>query len=91
MVAVMVMAMLIGASAIGVRALTANGAGGVARLSGGVASAKYSAKRANGAISFSKVCEKHYQRAYHRGHDPPAGDRHLGRMADAQVGAKRGR
>jgi hypothetical protein len=85
MVAVMVIAMVIGASVVSVRALTAKGAGGVARLSGGVASAKHSAKRAIGAISFLKVCDKHYQRAYHRGLDPPASDRHLERMADAQV------
>jgi hypothetical protein len=85
MIAVMVMAMVIGASAAGVRALRAKGPGGVARLSGGMASAKHSAKRANGAISFWKVCEKHYEMAYHRGHDPPAGDRYLGRMVDAQV------
>jgi hypothetical protein len=85
MVAVIVMAMVVGASAVGVRALTAKGAGGVARLSGGVARGKHSAKRANGAISVVKVCEKHYETAYHLGHDPPAGNRHLGRMADAQV------
>jgi hypothetical protein len=87
MVAVMVMAMVIGASAVGLRALTAKGPGGMARLSGGVAREKHSAKRANGASSFLKVCEKHYERAYHRGHDPPAGDCRLGRMAEAQVGA----
>jgi hypothetical protein len=85
MVAVMVIAMAIGASVVGVRALTAKGSGGVARLSGGVTSAKHSAKRANGAMSFLKVCEKDYHRAYHRGHDPPASDRHLRRMVDAQV------
>jgi arylsulfatase A-like enzyme len=85
MIAVMVMAMVVGASAVAVRALRAKRAGGIARLSGGVASAKHSAKRANGAISVLKVCDKDYHRAYHRGHDPPAGNRHLGRRADAQV------
>jgi hypothetical protein len=85
MVAVMVIAMVIGASAIWMRALTANAPGGVAQLSGGVASGKHSAKRANGAISFLKVCENDYEIAYHMGRDPPAGDRHLGRMVDAQV------
>jgi hypothetical protein len=85
MVAILFIAMVIGASAACVRALTANGPGGVARLSGGVASAKHSAKRANGAMSFLKVCENDYERAYHRGHDPPANDCHLGRMAEAQV------
>jgi hypothetical protein len=85
MIAVMVMAMVVGTSAVGVRALRAKGSGGVARLSGGVASGKHSAKRANGAISFLKVCEKDYERAYHLGHDPPAGGCHLGRMAEAQV------
>jgi hypothetical protein len=85
MVAVMVIAMVIGASAIWLRALTANGPGGVAQLSGGIASGKHSAKRANGATSFLKVSEKHYERAYHLGHDPPTRDCHLRRMADAQV------
>jgi hypothetical protein len=85
MFVVMVMAMVIGASVVRVRAITAKVAGGVARLSGGVASRKHSAKRANGEIRFLKVCENHYKRAYHRGHDPPAGDRHLGRMAGAQM------
>jgi hypothetical protein len=85
MVAVIVIAMVMGASVVGVRALTAKRAGGVARLSGGMASVKYSAKRANGAITYLKVRENDYQRAYHCGHDPPAGDRHLGRRAEAQV------
>jgi hypothetical protein len=85
MVAILFIAMMIGASAVGVRALTANGPGGVGRASGGIVSATHSAKRANGAISFLKVCENDYERAYHRGHEPPASDRHLGRMAEAQV------
>jgi hypothetical protein len=78
MFAVLVMAMVIGASTIGLHALTAKGAGGVA-------SAEHGPKLANGASSFLKVCENDYEMAYHHGHDPPPGDRHLGRMADAQV------
>jgi hypothetical protein len=85
MFAVLVMAMVIGASAVGVRALTANGPGGVARLSGDVQPEWYGAKRANGAISFLRVPKKAYQRAYHCGLDPPKRDRHLGRLADAEV------
>jgi hypothetical protein len=85
MVAVLVMAMWIGASAVGLRALTANGSGGVECLSGGMERAKYGAKQANGAIRFLRGREKAYQKTYQRGRDPPRDNRHLGRVADAQV------
>jgi hypothetical protein len=84
MVAMLFMAMVVSVSALRMRALTANRAGGVARSAGGIPWTVDDVNRSNGAIGFSKQRENRYQTTYHRGRDPPLSLDDLGQRASTQ-------